>query len=384
MLSLERIGVILNGVTGRMGANQHLVRSLLAIRRDGGVRLEGERLAMPELLLVGRNADKLQALAALHGGLRWTTDLETALGDPHYSVYFDAQATPLRFAAVQKAIAAGKHVYCEKPVAQCLEEAVSLYRAAARAGVANGVVMDKLWLPGMVKLRRVLRSGFLGRLLSVRIEFGYWVFSGEHEATQRPSWNYRKRDGGGIILDMFAHWRYLIDHLFAPVRAVSCLGVTHIAQRWDEQGVMYSADAEDAAYATLEAEGGLVCQCNASWCTRVFRKDLLLVQVDGTTGSAVAGLRDCWVQHAAHTPRPVWNPDEAASTDYAADWAPVPDTENYPNAFRAQWELFLRHVCLGSAFPYTLREGAKGVQLAESAYRSDSERRWVEVPPLPE
>jgi predicted dehydrogenase len=377
-----RIGIIMNGVSGRMGTNQHLLRSIVAIRSQGGVRLADGSAVVPDPILVGRNAEKLEALAARAGGLRWTTNLEEALADPAYGVYFDAQTTDRRADAVRRAIAAGKDIYCEKPTASTLDDALDLYRRAQRAGVRHGVVQDKLWLPGIATLRRLAASGFFGRILSVRGEFGYWVFEGDTVPAQRPSWNYRAEDGGGIVADMFAHWRYVLDEVFGGVRAVSCLGTTHVPQRWDEQGRPYACTADDAAYATFELEGGIIAQFNSSWCVRVRRDDLLTVQVDGTRGSAVAGLRRCWVQTAAATPRPVWNPDEDVPHDYRADWQEVPEGEAPENAFKAQWALFLRHVACGEPFPWNLLAGAKGVQLAELGLHSWRTRQWVTVPPL--
>ncbi len=300
------VGVIMNGVTGRMGTNQHLMRSLVAIRQQGGVRLNDNETIMPVPLLVGRNASKLERLAAQAGGVAWTTDLDKALADPAYPVYFDAQLTQLRAPAVRQAIAAGKHIYCEKPTGTHFAEAYELYTLAQSAGVKHGVVQDKLFLPGLIKLRWLLESGFFGRILSVRGEFGYWVFTGGDQIPiQRPSWNYRKEEGGGIMVDMLCHWRYLLDNLFGKVQAVSCLGATHIPERFDEQGQPYACTADDAAYATFQLEGGIIANFNSSWCVRVRRDDLLTLQVDGTHGSAVAGLRNCVMQPYQGTPRPV-------------------------------------------------------------------------------
>ena len=377
-----RIGVIMNGVTGRMGTNQHLVRSILAIRQAGGVRVGDDTVLWPEPLLVGRNAARVQALAEAHGISRWSTDLDGALSDPGYSVYFDAQVTSARSVALRSAIAAGKHIYCEKPVAEDLPAALELARLANAAGVKHGVVQDKLFLPGLIKLRALRDSGFFGRILSVRGEFGYWVFEGDWQPSQRPSWNYRVEDGGGIILDMFCHWRYVLDHVVAPVRSVSALGVIHIPTRVDERGVPYESTAEDAAYATFQLDAGIVAQMNSSWAVRVRRDDLLTLQVDGTLGSAVAGLRDCRVQPRVATPRPVWNPDLPSPIDFRAGWQDVPDNQEFDNGFKAQWERFLRHVACDEPFPWDLLEGAKGVQLAEAGMRSWRERRWVDVPDL--
>jgi len=381
-----RVGVIMNGVTGRMGTNQHLVRSICAIRAAGGVALANGRRAMPDPILVGRNAEKLRALAQTHGIPRWTTDLDAALGNADDAIYFDAASTGLRPELLKRAIAAGKHVYTEKPVAPTLAQALEVCRLARASGVKHGVVQDKLWLPGLLKLKRLADEGFFGRILSVRGEFGYWVFEGDQEPAQRPSWNYRKEDDGGIVVDMLCHWRYVLDNLFGPVRSVSCTAATHIPKRWDEQGREYAATAEDAAYACFElagAQGPIVAQINSSWCARVRRDDLATFHVDGVLGSAVAGLTECWLQPRSATPRPVWNPDVPQTIDFFATWERVHGERAYENAFRAEWELFLRHVCDGTPFPWDLEEGAKGVQLAEAALRSWAERRWVDVPPLP-
>jgi predicted dehydrogenase len=380
-MTQQRIGIIMHGVTGRMGMNQHLVRSILEIRRQGGVALnDGSRL-MPEPLLVGRNAAKVEALARAHDVARWTTDLDAALASKEDSVFFDAASTQVRSALLKRAIRAGKHVYCEKPVATTLAEAMSLYKAAKKARVKHGVVQDKLWLPGLLKLKKLRDEGFFGRILSVRGEFGYWVFEGDRQPAQRPSWNYRKQDGGGIILDMLCHWRYVMDNLFGEVKAVSCLGATHIAQRWDENGRKYKATADDAAYATFQLAGGIVAHFNSSWTVRVRRDDLLTLQVDGTRGSAVAGLRKCVMQSYDETPKPMWNPDIPQPIDFFGGWKEVPD-EGHDNAFKAQWELYLRHVAGEGPFRWDLLEAARGVQLAELGIRSWRERKWLKVPAL--
>jgi predicted dehydrogenase len=381
-MTTKRIGIIMHGVTGRMGTNQHLVRSILEIRKQGGVALaDGTRL-VPDPILVGRDAEKLRALAQSFGVERWTTDLDTALKEPGDEIFFDAATTQLRASLLQRAIAAKKHVYCEKPVATTTAEALELYRTAKSSGIKHGVVQDKLWLPGLRKLAMLIESGFFGRILSIRGEFGYWVFEGDWQPAQRPSWNYRRDQGGGIILDMLCHWRYVLDNLFGTVRSVSCLGTVHIPKRWDEHGRPYESDAEDACYATLQLDGGVIAHFNSSWCVRVRRDDLLTLQVDGTLGSAVAGLRRCVTQSRVNTPKPVWNPDIAQPVDFYASWQEVPDNQPWDNAFKAQWELFLKHVAGEAPFRWTLLEGAKGVQLAEAAMQSWRERRWVDVPNL--
>ncbi|MCF7838805.1 MAG: Gfo/Idh/MocA family oxidoreductase [Candidatus Marinimicrobia bacterium] len=372
----------MNGVTGRMGANQHLLRSIVAIRQQGGVRISPTATIMPDPILVGRNPVKLAALAAQAGCPRWTTDLAAALANPEDTVYFDAQTTDRRVDAVKQAIAAGKHIYCEKPTAVNTAGALELYTLAQQAGVKNGVVQDKLWLPGLLKLATLRDSGFFGKILSVRGEFGYWVFEGDLAPAQRPSWNYRAEDGGGIIVDMLCHWRYVLDNLFGPVKAVSCLGATHIPERRDEQNQPYACTADDSAYATFELESGVIAHINSSWCVRVRRDDLLTLQVDGTRGSAVAGLRECWVQPYGGTPRPTWNPDIEQPIRFQDQWLQVPAQRDYDNAFKIQWELFLRHLVLDEPFPWTLLEGAKGVQLAEKGLESWQKRAWVDIPSL--
>jgi len=381
-MNTHRIGIIMNGVTGRMGKNQHLIRSILAIRDQGGVRVGDTDVIVPEPVLTGRNEDKLRALAEAHGGLAFSTDTAALLADEAYSIYFDAQTTQRRFASTKAAIEAGKHVYVEKPSGTTTAEALELHRIAEAAGVKHGVVQDKLWLPGLLKLQRLIDTGFFGRILSVRGEFGYWVFTGHDQPAQRPSWNYRKEDGGGLIVDMLCHWRYVIDNLFGGVERLTCVGATHIPERLDEQGRPYACTADDAAYATFETDQGILCHFNSSWCTRVRRDDLLTLHVDGTDGSAVAGLRDCRTQHAGNTPKPVWNPDIPNPIDFWNGWTDVPTNDVYDNAFKAQWELFLRHVALDEPFRWGLLEGAKGVQLAELGLESWDKRQWLDVPPL--
>ncbi|MEX0854012.1 MAG: Gfo/Idh/MocA family oxidoreductase [Bauldia sp.] len=381
-MAVRRLGIIMHGVTGRMGTNQHLIRSILAIRADGGVRLGDGNRIMPDPILVGRNADKTEALARAHGIERWTTDLDGALANGDDEVFFDAGTTQMRPALLTRAIAAGKHVYCEKPTATTLADALRVATLAEKAGVKNGVVMDKLFLPGLLKLAMLRNSGFFGRLLTVRCEFGYWVFEGDLQPIQRPSWNYRSEDGGGIVLDMLCHWRYVLDHVFGAVRSVSCLGVTHIPERWDENGQPYAATAEDAAFSTFELDGGVIATINSSWATRVYRDDLVVFQVDGTHGSAVAGLTTCKVQPRVATPRPVWNPDQKQTRDFHADWQELPETQTYPNGFRRQWEMFIGHVAEEAPWDYSLREGAKGLQLVEAAHQSWRERRWIDIPEL--
>src|SRR6516164_286677 len=374
--------VAVNGVTGRMGYRQHLVRSLLSIREQGGVPLADGTALYPELVLVGRSEERLRRIAERHGLDRWTTSLDEVLADPAVDVYFDAQVTSAREASVRQAIEAGKHVYTEKPTAGSLDGALRLARAADAAGVTHGVVHDKLYLPGVIKLRQLVREEFFGRVLSARLEFGYWVFEGDQVPAQRPSWNYRAEEGGGIVLDMFPHWQYLLTDLFGPVTALYVRTATHVPRRWDSSGRPYQATADDAAYAVLEFASGAVASVNSSWAVRVNRRELLELQVDGTHGSAVAGLRHCAVQHRVSTPMPVWNPDLPDPIDYQAQWTDVPDNTTFDNGFKAEWELFLKSAVSGQPFAWDLTEGAKGVQLAELALRSSAEGRRVDVPCL--
>ncbi|KIQ00868.1 oxidoreductase [Agrobacterium tumefaciens] len=379
---MQRIGVIMHGITGRMGYNQHLVRSVLAIRDQGGVTLKSGEKVMLDPILVGRNGSKIEEIARKHNVERWTTDIDAALANPDDTLFFDAGTTQMRGSLLTKAIKAGKNVYCEKPISDNMDEALAVARLAESAGIKHGVVQDKLFLPGLRKLAMLRHSGFFGKILSVRGEFGYWVFEGDWQPAQRPSWNYRQKDGGGIILDMLCHWRYVLDNLFGEVKAVSCLGATHIPQRFDEQGNAYVADADDAAYATFELEGGVIAHINSSWAVRVRRDDLVTFQVDGTHGSAVAGLTKCWTQHRTNTPKPVWNPDQPQTIDFYKTWQEVPDNVVYDNGFKAQWEMFVRHLAEDAPWPYGLMEGVKGVQLAELGLKSWKERRWLDVPAI--
>ncbi|MFI9384901.1 Gfo/Idh/MocA family protein [Kutzneria sp. NPDC052558] len=381
-MARRTVGVAMNGVTGRMGYNQHLLRSVLAIREQGGLAVTDGTVIWPEPVLVGRNEDRIRALAERHGIERWTTDVAKALAEPDVEIYFDAQVTSARREAVLAAIDAGKHVYCEKPTAQSLAGALELARVAAAKGVKTGVVQDKLFLPGLRKLKRLVDGGFFGRILSVRGEFGYWVFEGDWQPAQRPSWNYRADQGGGIVLDMFCHWQYVLREIFGPVRSVQALTATHIPERVDERGLAYEATADDAAYGIFELDNGIVAQINSSWATRVNRDELVEFHVDGTEGSAVAGLRHCRVQHRSITPKAVWNPDLPSPVDFRAQWQEVPDNAEFDNGFKAQWELFLRHVVLDEPWHWDLLAGARGVQLAELGLKSAAEGRRIEIPEL--
>ena len=384
-MKTHTVGIIMNGVTGRMGKNQHLLRSICEIIKQGGVEVSPTERIMPDPILVGRNEIKLKELAELSGIEKWTTDLDSVMSDPAYPVYFDAQTTLRRADAVKAAATAGKHVYCEKPTAVDTKTAVELHNFCVEKGVKSGVVQDKLWLPGLVKFQRAVENGFLGRIFAVTGDFGYWVYEGDTIPAQRPSWNYRKEDGGGMMIDMLCHWRYVLDNLFGPVKSVMSRGAIHIPERVDEYGKRYKATADDAAYSMFEIDGpdgGIMVNFNSSWVTRVRRDDLLTLHVDGTKGSALVTLRDCYIQHYSNTPKPIWNPDIEQPIDFYDDWSKVPDQEIYDNAFKVQWELYLRHIVLDEPFRWTLLEGAKGVQLAELGLQSWEERKWLDVEDL--
>lgn len=377
-----KIGIIMNGVTGRMGTRQHLLRSINAIIEQGGIPISPDEVLMPNVIFVGRNENKLKHLTEISHVKEYTTDLNSVLADSRFSIYFDSQGTLQRFDSVKQAAEAGKHIYCEKPIAITTEQAYELYRICRDAGVKHGVVQDKLYLPGLIKLRRLMQNGFFGDILSVRGEFGYWVFEGHSVPAQRPSWNYRKEDGGGIAVDMLCHWRYVIDNLFGDIKSLNCLVKTHIPERIDEQGKPYPCTADDSAYATFELINDVIVHINSSWNVRVRRDDLLVLQVDGTKGTAVAGLREVYTQAYGNTPKPVWNPDVAQPIDFYENWDRMPEQEDFDNGFKAQWEHFLKYVHLDVPYQYDLLEGVKGVQLAELGLQSSEKRQWLDVPGL--
>ena len=381
-MAQKTIGVIMNGVSGRMGYRQHLVRSILAIREQGGVLLSSGDRVQVEAILVGRREAALAEIAGRHGIADYTTDLDAALADPRWEIYADFLVTKARAAALRRAIKAGKAVYTEKPTAEGLDEALELAALAREAGIKNGVVHDKLYLPGLRKLARLIDSGFFGRILSVRGEFGYWVFEGDWQPAQRPSWNYRAEDGGGIVVDMFPHWSYVLENLFGRVESVYARAVTHIPTRVDEAGDPYTATADDAAYAVFDLAGGVVAQLNSSWTVRVGRKELVEFQVDGTHGSAIAGLFGCRIQPRNATPKPVWNPDLPESHDYAQDWLEVPDNDPLENGFKLQWEQFIRHVVEDGRHDFDLLAGARGVQLAQAGLESSRKGARIDLPQL--
>jgi predicted dehydrogenase len=381
-MATRTLRIAMEGVTGRLGTNQHLIRSVLAIRNEGGLLLRsGDRL-MPEPILVGRNPEKVAALAAAHGGLEWSADRAATLADKTVDIYFDVAATGGRLDRALQAIGAGKHIYLEKPIAASAEEAMTIVRLAQRAGVKAAAVQDKVHLPGFQKLRKVKDSGFFGRILSARLDAGWWVFDGDLYPMQRSSWNYRRQDGGGLVLDMYPHWRYLLASLLGPIKAVSCRRLTQIPKRIDEAGNAFSVDVEDEVFATFEFASGALAQVTTSWATRVKRDDLIQIQIDGTLGSALAGGHKCFVQSLAATPKPVWNVEVPQAMNFDAQWQEVPDNEPFKNSYRWGWEQFLRHVAQGDPLASPMLEGARDVQFTELCYQSDRERRWIDVPEL--
>lgn len=385
-MSTRTLHIAMNGVTGRMGYRQHLVRSILPIRDQGGVALPDGSTIQVEPVLIGRNPEKLAALAKKHGVERWTTDLDSVINDPETDIVFDASMTNLRAATLTKAMRAGKHIYAEKPTAETLAEAIELARLRESTGVTAGVVHDKLYLPGLVKLRRLVDDGFFGRILSLRGEFGYWVFEGDLQPGQRPSWNYREQDGGGMTTDMYCHWNYVLEGIIGSVKTITSQIATHIPTRWDEHGVAYQATADDAAYGIFELQtpsgDPVIAQINSSWAVRVHRDELVEFQVDGTHGSAVAGLFSCVAQARSNTPKPVWNPDLATTEKFRDQWLEVPDNAEFDNAFKSQWEEFLRDAAAGRPHRLDLLSAARGVQLAELGLQSSAEGRRLAVPEL--
>jgi len=377
-MATKTIGIILNGATGRICSTQHLANALAPIRDEGGLPAGADRI-MPRLMLAGRNGDKLAALAKSYGA-EWTTDLDTALGDPAFSVFFEAAATHQREASLKRAIDAGKNIYSEKPVALSVEHGLALAKAADAKGLKHGAVEDKLYLPGLQKLSKLAASDFFGRVVGFRIEFGWWVFDGTEVPCQRPSWNYRKKDGGGLILDMYPHWRYVIENMLGPIRRVVTSMSTAIPERIDEGGARYDVDVEDNATTLIELESGATGTILSSWATRVRRDDLLTVQIDGTKASAIAGLHRCWTTTNAQTPRTAhFNIVTDMNIDYRANWHAVEAEGPYKNPYRIGWENFLPHVALGAQMKATLAAGVRDVQFAEACYQSMKDGKWISV-----
>ncbi len=379
-MAIRTIGIIVNGATGRIGSTQHLANGLIPIIEEGGLALGDDRL-VPRLLLVGRDPARLAAVARACNGADHTTDLAAALADPDYAIFFDAAATQQRVTALERAIAAGKHVYCEKPVAPTAAEGLALLDAARKRGLSHGAVEDKIDLPGLQKLAALTARGALGRIVGFRLEFGWWVFDGGDRPCQRPSWNYRA-GGGGLILDMYPHWRYVIETIVGRIARVASSEWTATPERVDEQGVRYRVAVEDSAATLVELENGAFGTILSSWATRMRRDDLLTLQVDGTEGSAVAGLHRCHVQSSAQTPAIAhFSVMKDIDADYRDGWQPAPPLAQYRNPYRVGWEAFLRHVATGAPLACDFTAGIRDVAFAEACHRSMRERSWVEIPP---
>lgn len=378
-MATQTIGIIVNGAAGRIGSTQHLANALVPIAAEGGLALDGDRL-MPRLLLIGRDADRLAAVARAHGVADWSTDLDAALSDPAYAIFFDAAATQQRVAVLEKAIAAGKHVYTEKPVAPNAAQGLALLEKAKARGLKHGAVEDKVHLPGLAKLAALTQSGALGRIVGFRLEFGWWVFDGIDRPCQRPSWNYRA-GGGGLILDMYPHWRYILETIVGRIARVASRSWVATPERVDEQGERYTVAVEDAAATLVELADGAVGTILSSWATRVRRDDLLTLQVDGTKGSAVAGLHRCHVQSMAQTPTIAhFSVMKDIGADYRDGWIDAPPLPSYTNPYRVGWERFLRHVAGDAPMPSDFAAGIRDVTFAEACHRSMRERTWIEMP----
>ncbi|HET7850713.1 MAG TPA: Gfo/Idh/MocA family oxidoreductase [Pseudolabrys sp.] len=378
-MAAREIGIIVNGATGRIGSTQHLAHALVPIRTEGGLPAGDERI-VPRPLLLGRDRDRLAAVARSHGIAEWTTDLDAALANPEFPIFFDAAATHQRVPTLSRAIAAGKHIYSEKPVAPTAEQGLALLRAAEKAGLKTGAVEDKVYLPGLQKIARLAGDGFFGRIVGFKLDFGWWVFDGIEAPSQRPSWNYHSSGGGGLTLDMYPHWRYVIEDIVGRVRRIVTSASTAIGERADESGKRFKVDVDDRSITLAELENGAVGTIISTWATRVRRDDLMTLQIDGTGGSAVAGLHRCWVQSKADTPTVRhFNPDKDIDADYRADWREFAGEVRKVNPYRVGWEDFLRHVVVGAPLRATFAAGIRDVQFAEASKRSASERRWVEI-----
>ena len=376
-MAVKDIGIILNGATGRIGATQHLANALAPIRAEGGLQAGPDRI-VPRLLLLGRDRDALAGLAQSYGIDDWTTDLDAALARPDFPVFFDAAATTQRVSALRKAVAAGKHIYSEKPVAPSLAEGRALLHAAQARGLKAGAVEDKINLPGLQKLLALSQSGYFGRVTGFRLDFGWWVFDGAERDSQRPSWNYQRSGGGGLTSDMLPHWRYVIEGILGPIRRGVSATPTAIPERVDEEGNRFHVDVDDTSVTLAELASGAVGTIICSWATRVRRDDLVTLQIDGTGGSALAGLHRCWMQSAAGTPTiRRFNPDIDIAEDYRAQWTEVAGAAAYTNPYRVGWENFLRHVVADAPLVCNFAAGLRDVQLAEACYRSVAQQTWV-------
>jgi predicted dehydrogenase len=377
VLAIKDIGIIVNGATGRIASTQHLANALLPIRAEGGLAIGSGRI-MPRLLLSGRDEKRLATLARGNEIDCWTTNLDAALSDPGFSIFFDAAATVQRVPTLTKAIAAGKHIYSEKPVSLSVSEGMSLLAAVRARGLKHGAVEDKIFLPGLQKLAQLAGKKFFGRITGFRLEFGWWVFDGFERKSQRPSWNYRQSGGGGLTMDMYPHWRYVIESILGAIRRIVAASATAVPQRADESGARYDVDVDDTSVTLVELDNGTIGTILCSWATRVRRDDVLTFQIDGTGGSAIAGVHRCWAQSASDTPeiRHI-NPMVDIAFDYRRDWKEVSEPVDRTNPYRIGWERFLRHIVAGEPLASDLSAGIRDVKLVEACNRSAAEGRWI-------
>ena len=383
-MATKRLGIIMHGVTGRMGYNQHLVRSICAIR-DAGRRRACERRPRDARSDPGR-PQRGEARRDRRSGTAsraTTTDLDAALANTDDTVFFDAGSTQMRADLLSKAIDAGKDVYCEKPIADTLADAIKVAKLARSRGIKNGVVQDKLFLPGLRKMKLLKDAGFFGRMLSVRGEFGYWVFEGDLQPIQRPSWNYRKADGGGIILDMLCHWRYVLDNLFGEVKAVSCLGVTHIPRAHRRSGQALHGRCRRCRLCDVRARG------------RRDRADQLVLvrarearrsrHLPGRRHARLGGRRPHALLHPASREHAASGLESGRAADDELQRAVGGSAghQAYDNGFKLQWEDFIRHVVRGSALDVrSARKASRACSSPSSGCKSWAERRWLDVPDL--
>jgi predicted dehydrogenase len=364
-MAVIKVPVFVRSATGRMTRRQHLERSLAAIVADGGLEIPGGDCIMPEPFLLGRREETLAPLAT-ELGYPYSTDVESALGGaPAGAVYFEGSPTKLHHQGISRALDSRMHIYTEKPLTLGVEESLDLVRQVRQRGVCGGVVQDKRYLNGPAQLNHLIQQGLIGQPYHVSLDFGYLVHPDDGT---RPDWNSDVAEGGGIILDMVSHWDYLLKHMVGQPRRVNAHSGLHIKQR-TRNGQPVPATAEDSVYATFEAGSGVagepvICTTASSWCRRPRKRGLLEIRVQGTLGAAEAYLDRCYFISNDRTPAISWDPDAASREDFLEGWERYEEALVPENAFRHQWELFLRHIVTGSANPASLLDGAQGVETA--------------------